>query len=399
VIPGGGAALVTVRADDPAEVRIAIVDLDTGLADTLGLGAHPTYASGYIVFSRQDSTILAQAFDPEARRTTGPALPLVEEVALDGALGMGQFTISNGTLAYHTGGGTVQTLMLMDRNGTIEVPLPVQTDLEEPTFSPDGRRIALRVTSQIWIWDRDQETFEQLTVDGSMNMGPVWHPDGKRVAFMSHREGASQGQIYWQATDGRSGSAPLLATDYQSRPDSWSPSGDALFLVGTPGDNADIGMLALGDASPHWLINSASQELDPQPSPDGRWLAYSASDPGDRQVYVQALDGQGERVQISRDGGHSPRWAPDGRTLYYGRSTGAEGIVMAATLSFADGIRVVSREERFAADNLGRGGIGNYDVGPDGEEFVFLRNTTSGARAVVWIFNWREVVRSMTGMP
>ena len=52
-------------------------------------------------------------------------------------------------------------------------------------------------------------------------------------------------------------------------------------------------------------------------SPDGAWLAYDSNVSGGYQVYISSADGQGGRVQVSRDGGQRPAWSPDGTKLYF----------------------------------------------------------------------------------
>lgn len=75
-------------------------------------------------------------------------------------------------------------------------------------------------------------------------------------------------------------------------------------------------------------VDSMPGSGGPVVSPDGAWLAYMAQGSGERdsrQVYLVAADGQGGRVQVSRDGGHSPVWSRDGTVLYFLTGTGRRG--------------------------------------------------------------------------
>ena len=120
MLPGGEAALMTVRAANAAEARMVHVDLQTGAADTLGFGTHATYASGHLVFSGSDGTLLAQPFDPGARRTTGQSVAVLDGVALSGP-GMGEFALSaQGGLAYQAGAAAAgQALLIESRAGLL----------------------------------------------------------------------------------------------------------------------------------------------------------------------------------------------------------------------------------------------------------------------------------------
>jgi Tol biopolymer transport system component len=76
-------------------------------------------------------------------------------------------------------------------------------------------------------------------------------------------------------------------------------------------------------------------------SPDGRWIAYHASDSGRPEVYVQAYPGSGPRYQLSSDGRISPIWRRDGRELFYLRPSSLGDSTNSAVLSVGN-IRVMA---------------------------------------------------------
>lgn len=406
MLPGGEAALTRVRARAGGGVRIAVVDLATGVADTLGFGTNVAYASGYLVFSGADGTLQVQPFDPESRRTTGSFLAILDGIGTAGPMRAGQFGVSaEGGLAYQRGSqGTGDALIIEGPDGDVSALLTLPGNLEDPAFSPlDGRRIVTRfggaVAGQhLWIFDRDQGTSLQLTTEGDVNMFPVWTPDGRRIAYMSHRAEASQGHIYWQAADLSASAEPLLTPEYGVRPGSWTPDGRALAIAGRPNGDLDIGLFTLGDSLPTWIVATEFDEHQPQISPDGRWLAFTSDRSGQPEVYVQELSGGGGQTLVSTAGGHSPRWAPDGAVLYYADGDQVNGTIIAAAVDTSDGFRVASREDSFEVNDLNPGTTINYDVGPDGEEFVHVRIGGTEGRDLVWILNWPEIVREMAGV-
>jgi Tol biopolymer transport system component len=402
MLPGGEAALVRVRGPTADEVRIAVVDLTTGVSDTLGFGTTVAYGSGHLVFSGADGTLQAQPFDPESRLATGPFVAILDGIGTSGP-GAGQFGVSaQGGLAYQRGSADAgQALMISGPSGAVPVQLPERGDLEYPAFSrPDGRRIAMEFANvggrgDLWIWDRDQESLRIFTVEGVLNVGPVWTPDGARIAFGSGR-GTEPLQIYWQAADGSGTAERLLETDFLTVPHSWSPDGRTLALVGQPNGNSDIGLLTVGDSAATWIVATEFNENQPQISPDGAWLASTSDRSGQLEVYVEPMSGPGGLTTVSNAGGHSPRWAPAGGILYYARGTANSGTIVAATFTTEGGFRIVSREERFPISDLNATAGVNYDVSPDGEEFVYIDAGGGVGRDLVWILNWPEIVREMT---
>ena len=109
--------------------------------------------------------------------------------------------------------------------------------LSGPQISPDGKWIAYevgtpnleanRVAHDIWLVPADGGEARQITRGGS-DMRPRWSPDGKRIAFLSSREGEQQ--IYWINLDG--GDANKLSSlsggaDNQL----WSPDGKWIAFV------------------------------------------------------------------------------------------------------------------------------------------------------------------------
>lgn len=73
----------------------------------------------------------------------------------------------------------------------------------EPTWSPDGERIAFSAevddVVQIFVSDRDGSNLVQLTADASHSLDPTWSPDGAWIAFM---RGGSRTDLFAVSADG-----------------------------------------------------------------------------------------------------------------------------------------------------------------------------------------------------
>ena len=81
--------------------------------------------------------------------------------------------------------------------------------LSGPQISPDGKWIAYevgtpnleanRVVRDIWLVSAEGGEARQITRGGS-DTRPRWSPDGKRITFLSSRDGEQQ--VYWITLDG-----------------------------------------------------------------------------------------------------------------------------------------------------------------------------------------------------
>ncbi len=128
-------------------------------------------------------------------------------------------------------------------------------------------------------------------------------------------------------------------------------------------------------------------------SPDGRWLAYVSNESGRDQVYVRAFPEPAGQVQVSVNGGVSPRWAPGGDELFYRTASG----LMAATVETETAFEVTGRTVLFEDDYLVVStSYAHYDVDPRSGRFLMLKGEQASGEIVV-VANWFEELRRRMG--
>ncbi len=156
-----------------------------------------------------------------------------------------------------------------------------------------------------------------------------------------------------------------------------------------------------GERKPQSILQTQFNELAPVFSPDGRWLAYLSDESGRNEIYVRPFPKVEEgKWQISTDGGGEPRWAPNGRELFY--RTGSGGQMMAVDITTEPTFRAGSPRLLFEG-SYQSGDVGGafYDVTPDGQRFVMVQaqQQGTGANQINVVLNWFEELKRLVPTP
>ena len=420
-IAGGRAVLFAITvAGTPDNSQIAVLDLATRKYTSLVRGGnHPEYVdTGHLVYAVSGS-LRAIRFDTDRLATVGDAVPVVEQVNMVGA-GVAQYAISrNGTLVYIPGGsdgiGAPRSLVWVNRTGQ-EMPISgaPRRSYTYPRLSHDNSRIALPADDQerdIWVFDFKVQTLTRATFGSALDSMAVWYPDDQRFLFISARDGSPN--LYAQRADGTGAVERLTkTTDTQFLPTISPDAKLAVLLEQHAGTGNDLVLLRLpapaaagsgGSSSggegvkTEMLVGSTFSELHPEISPDGRWLAYTSTDSGTAQVYVQPFpDVSGGRWQISTEGGSRPVWSPAGKELIYATPNGA---IMAVSFESGSAFKILKSNKLFDWPTIAApGGARTYDVSRDGQRFLMIKEADSGrtsgvAAPITVVLNWVEELK------
>ncbi len=382
ILPGGEDVLFAIQGTtvDWNTASIAVLSLKTGKIRTLiEGGTNPHYSpTGHIVFGRND-VLMAAPFDLKRLEVTGPPIPVLEDVYMNRVNGNVQVALSaEGTLVYLAGAGgeAPRELVWVDRKGTAK-PLGVTpAGFEQPSLSPDGRKIALHIrppSDDIWVYDLGRGTLARLTFQPGEDESPAWSPDGKRVAFSSSLTDRPR-SVVWKNADGSGTEDVITTTGFHIHLGSFTHDGRLLAYTNYESETrGDIWLLPLTEErKPRPFLNTPFNEIDPKISPDGRWIAYASDETGREEVYVQSLEGSGGKYQISTDGGFGALWARNGRELFYRKDNKAMAVTVTTNPGFAASTPRTLFEGTYDIHPR-REGV--WDITPDGQRFLMVRPT------------------------
>jgi eukaryotic-like serine/threonine-protein kinase len=140
-------------------------------------------------------------------------------------------------------------------------------------------------------------------------------------------------------------------------------------------------------------LKTPFDEIEPEVSPDGRWLAYVSNETGKSEVYVRSASGGADQWQISTGGAGSARWRGDGRELFFAT---ASGKLMSVVIDPGSMFQPSEPRQLFDLPALPRRGSPVFeDATPDGKRFL-LSVPTAPSSSVSFraIANWPSTIRT-----
>ncbi len=133
--------------------------------------------------------------------------------------------------------------------------------------------------------------------------------------FMSERTG--QGDLYVMDISG----SRIRRLTYAPQPDyspRWADGPELLYFLSDRLPDPGVYRMSLARDTALYVGPNPTGNEAARPSPDGEWIAYSASRNGNRDIYISRPDGTGERrITTDPSDDRQPSWSPDGQTLAF----------------------------------------------------------------------------------
>jgi TolB protein len=170
---------------------------------------------------------------------------------------------------------------------------------------------------EIALMDIDGHGVKMVTQNGSINISPVWHPDGRSLLYTSFlRRNPDLYQVFLST-----GSSVLLsAAPGPNATPAWSPDGKGIALMMRGRDSTEIYLLNQQGKDPVQLTRSWDNKVSPAWSPDGKQLVFVSDRSGNPQIYIMDLATRKLR-RLTYEGVYncSPAWSPKGDKIAFAR--------------------------------------------------------------------------------
>lgn len=386
LLPDGEHVLFTNYRTPADESSIEVISLRSGNRRVvMESGYHARYASGHLLFVR-GSALMAVPFDPDNLATKGDPAPLPLSVHMVPYNGWAGFEVSpNGVLAYVHDPKAPIELSWVDEGGVETLVDSAAGRYTEAISSPDGSRIAVVRDGDVWILNRSRNLFSRLTRTEQRETNLVWMPDSRAVIYSRD---VPIYDIFRRSVDGGSPEETLVASQSDKSPSSVSPDGSVLLFGHDEDGNNVEGVFLSGPSkgSTRRIVAGSGDDNDAKFSPDGLWITYTSDESGRFEVYLvpYPLDRGPARQQLSLQGGRSPQWGPDGRTVYYVSS----GKIVRVRVNPRTG--EIGKPEILAKVDPHR----FWSVAPDGRFLIGKAAQNSERRSVKIVTNWTKLLES-----
>jgi len=408
VLPGGRGVVFRLRraGQTPSEFDIMGMTLPGGQARPLMRGIYARYAaSGYLLVVTADGKLLAVPFDPVKVELKGSPVALLEGLR-SSSFEVNLAVSANGTLVYASGGSSGSTrAMWVTRDGVAAPVDPTwdpQGTIQSVALSKDGKTLAVSLVrgaaTDVWVKQLPGGPFSRVTFGDSAHFRASWAADGRSLLYLTDR-GSGAGYAAEARADGTGAPRPLsffspynFVQVIESQDARWIVLRRSVGEVG----NGDIFAMKRGDTTLVPLLNSPAREVSPALSPDGRWLAYESDESGTSEVYVRPFpDVASARWQISLSGGTGPKWAHNGRELFY--VNGRQDMV-STEIRPGPAFAVGETRTLFPAGNFTlAGNFALYDVAPDDKRFLMVQGVAAAETELILTENWFEELKARAG--
>ncbi len=210
---------------------------------------------------------------------------------------------------------------------------PEEGGVDASDLAPEGDRVAYVLrrpgSSRVDLWTLDIDSgHRELVAQNAMS--PSWSPNGQAIAYGLFRSEPGEWVLATRALSGPERLLGPWSSESALLPGDWTPDGAAILGSYVSPIGSDAALALWPSTSPtskpaQILIAEADADMwQGRFSRDGRWIAFLVQREGiGGRIELMVAPGGGgpattwRRIAADHAWPDKPRWAPDGRTLYF----------------------------------------------------------------------------------
>lgn len=237
----------------------------------------------------------------------------------------GERGVAHTKIAYVSNASGNKEIYIMDYDGYNPVRVTNNRSINlTPIWAPDGRAIAFTSYQMeypflylLYIYEGRQVVISSFR---GLNTTPAWSPDGKMVAYTLSKDGNPEIYVLKLA----SGELKRLTNNrFIDTSPSWSPTGREIVFTSDRSGTPQIWIMDAEGANVRRLSFEGSFNDQAKWSPKGDMIAYTSRQGGVFDIWVVNADGSNFRKLTTGYGSNeSPSWAPNGRHIVFSSSRG-----------------------------------------------------------------------------
>jgi len=193
-------------------------------------------------------------------------------------------------------------------------------------LSPDGERLVFERRSQVWVAKADGtgitplSDLPQAVMPFYGDTWPTFSPDGRSIAVFLGEEGRYGD--YW-VIPSQGGKALRLTTDLaEGGAPAWTPDGNFLVFPSARAGSTNLWRVPVSGGVPEALTTGAGDDLDPAVTPDGRAVLFTNVKRTWALVVHDLRSGVRKTLLEKRTHLAFPRYSADGgRIAFFGRNS------------------------------------------------------------------------------
>ncbi len=334
------------------------------------------FAPPHHLFHVRDRVLVRQRLDPDDLTLDVESTTIADEIVYYVDRAYVPVTAAMGNvIAFRRNGAARMRITWHARDGRRLGALGDLGEYEGVALSPDGARVAFgyfdvsESLNHVAIAPAKGGVARRFTFARGNQYSPVWSPDGSQISFSDDQAGVDT--VTAKPLTGTGNERALIPTPTGSTyAQSWCADNDhILYRAQDDKTGYDIWVVSLSQRKSMPYVHGPSDQSQGTFSPDGRWVAYTSTESGRPEVYVQPFPATGAKWQVSVSGGEQPRWRRDGKELFY---ISPDRMLMAVDIRVPGAFDENPPRPLFQT-NIPFGDINvshAYDVTPDGERFV-----------------------------